>query len=477
MRLLQRSDTGEFSLTKKFACDEAIPPYAILSHTWGVDTEEVTFDDLMNGTGKNKPGYKKIRLCGEQARQDDLQYFWIDTCCIDKANKAELSLAINSMFRWYRNAARCYVYLSDVSSPSSSSSESNPQQLEPHFGKSKWFTRGWTLQELLAPTSLEFFSQEWKRLGDRISLNQYINEATGIPDSALQGVLLSQFSDKDRFFWMEHRQTKVEEDKVYALLGIFDVSIHLNYGEGQKRALERLQKEIDRVKRCIQDLRLTDPYDDKKRIEDAKGGLLTDSYYWILENPDFQQWRNDQQSGLLWIKGDPGKGKTMLLCGIINELAKSTAKINLLSYFFCQATDSRINTATAVLRGLLYLLVNQQPSLISHVSKKYDNAGKTLFEDTNAWVALSEIFTSLLRDPNLNSTYFIVDALDECVVGLPKLLDFIARKSSIYPHIKWVVSSRNWPSIGRGLYYTEQKARLCLELNEASISTAVATYI
>jgi hypothetical protein len=105
MRLLQRSDTGEFSLTKKFACDEAIPPYAILLHTWGADTEEVTFDDLINGTGKNKPGYEKIWLCGEQARQDDLQYFWIDTCCIDKANKAELLLAINSMFRWYRNAA------------------------------------------------------------------------------------------------------------------------------------------------------------------------------------------------------------------------------------------------------------------------------------------------------------------------------------------------------------------------------------
>jgi hypothetical protein len=228
-------------------------------------------------------------------------------------------------------------------------------------------------------------------------------------------------------------------------------------------------------------LRLTNPYDDKRRIEDTKGGLQTDLYYWVLENPDFQRWRNDQQSRLLWIKGDPGKGKTMLLCGIINELAKSTAKstakINLLSYFFCQATDSRINTATAVLRGLLYLLVNQQPSLITHVWKKYDNAGKTLFEDANAWVALSEIFTNILQDPNLCSTYFIVDALDECVVGLLKLLDFIAQMSSVSPYIKWVVSSRNWLSIEKGLDDAKQKARLCLELNETSISTAVATYI
>jgi len=452
MRLLQRSDTGELSLTKNFGCDEAIPPYAILSHTWGADTEEVTFDDLTNSTGKDKPGYKKIQFCGEQARQDNLQYFWIDTCCIDKANKAELSHAINSMFRWYRNAARCYVYLSDVSSPSSPYTESNPQQLEPDpgknkwftwawtllawtllvrwyiylsgvsgpssshaksnqqqlrldFRKSKWFTRGWTLQELLAPSSLEFFSQEWKRLGDRISLKQHINEVTGIPDSALQGTLLSQFSENDRFFWMEHRQTKVDEDKVYALLGIFDVNIPLNYGEGRKSALERLQKEIDRVKRCMQDLYLTNPRDDKKRIEETKGGLLEDSYRWILENSDFQRWRDDQQSRLLWIKGDPGKGKTMLLCGIVNELKKSMPKTNILSYFFCQATNPQINNAIAVLRGLLYLLVDQQPSLVSHIRKKHDHAGKALFEDANAWAALSEIFTNILHDPNLNSSY------------------------------------------------------------------------
>src|SRR5438552_11438606 len=123
MRLLQRSDTGEFSLTEPFASDEAIPLYAILSHTWGADPEEVTFDDLTNGTGKDKPGYEKIRFCGEQARQDDLQCFWVDTCCINKANYTELSQAINSMFRWYRDATRCYVYLSDVSSPAFDTNE------------------------------------------------------------------------------------------------------------------------------------------------------------------------------------------------------------------------------------------------------------------------------------------------------------------------------------------------------------------
>jgi len=149
-------------------------------------------------------------------------------------------------------------------------------------------------------------------------------------------------------------------------------------------AFKRLQKEIDRLERCTKDLRLTDPRDDKNRIEDTKGGLLENSYCWVIKNPEFQQWRGDQQSRLLWIKGDPGKGKTMLLCGIIDEIGETLPKSNLLSYFFCQATDSRINNATAVLRGLIYMLVNQQPFLLSHILDKYEQAGKVLFEDANA---------------------------------------------------------------------------------------------
>ena len=113
MHLLKIKDDGEFSLIE-FTGDK-IPQYAILSHTWGADSEEVTFKDLMKGTGKSKAGYQKIRFCGEQAAADDLQYFWVDTCCIDKSSSTELSEAINSMFRWYHNATKCYVHLSDVS--------------------------------------------------------------------------------------------------------------------------------------------------------------------------------------------------------------------------------------------------------------------------------------------------------------------------------------------------------------------------
>ena len=165
----------------------------------------------------------------------------------------------------------------------------------------------------------------------------------------------------------------------------------------------------------------------------------------------------------------------MLICGIIDELKKSTA--GLLSFFFCQGTDSRINNATAVLRGLIFLLVNEQSSLIPHMRKKYDHAGKALFEDANAWVALSEIFTNILQDPGLKRTYLIVDGLDECQKDLPQLLDFIIQMLSISPRVKWIVSSRNWPEIEKRLETAEDKVKLCLELNAESVSAAVGKYI
>jgi hypothetical protein len=482
MRLLEPNNDGEFSLTKNFVGGK-IPEYAILSHTWGADTKEVTYRDLMDGTGKDKTGYSKIRFCGEQAVRDGLRYFWVDSCCINKSSDSELSESLNSMFRWYQRAAKCYVYLSDVSPRKSERGDNNIQNTwEQAFRESRWFSRGWTLQELLAPSSVEFFSEGGSRLGDKQSLELQIHEITEIPILALRGSALSSFSAEQKFGWAKSRKTTREEDWAYSLLGIFEISMPVIYGEGRTKAVRRLEKEIDdtsKARQCLRDLRVTDPCADKVRIEETKGGLLVNSYHWILKNDNFKLWRNDRQSHLLWIKGDPGKGKTMLLCGIINEL-RSTAKTHLLAFFFCQATDSRINNATAILRGLLYLLIDQQPSLISHVQKQHDLAGKSLFEDVNAWVSLSGIFTSILQDPSLKSTYLIIDALDECMTAdLPKLLDFIVKKSSVSPSVKWIISSRNSPSIEKDLDTAMQKMRLCLDLNEesVSVSAAVETYI
>jgi len=235
MRLLKLDD-GEFSLIERIG---KIPPFAILSHTWGAEAEEVTFKDLTKGTGKNKPGYAKLRFCARQADQDGLKYFWIDTCCIDKSSSAELSEAINSMFRWYYEATLCYVYLADVPNPNDPTST-----VESAFPDSRWFTRGWTLQELLAPSSVQFFSREGELLGNKKSREQQLHQITGIAIEALQRIPLAQFDTAERLSWAARRETTVEEDTAYCLLGIFDIQMPLIYGEGQKKALNRLQRKI-----------------------------------------------------------------------------------------------------------------------------------------------------------------------------------------------------------------------------------------
>jgi len=244
MRLLERNSAGEFILTKDFIDDE-VPPYAILSHTWGVDAEEVTLEDLTNGTGQDKAGYEKLRFCGKQVRTDGLQYFWVDTCCINKANFTELSEAINSMFRWYQNATKCYVFLSDVSTTKRKASDQYAEfTWESAFRESRWFKRGWTLQELLAPDSVEFFSRDGKRLGDKRTLERQVHKITKIPVPALRGTALSQFDVGERLSWAENRETTRKEDKAYSMLGIFDIQMPLLYGEGADKAFKRLRREI-----------------------------------------------------------------------------------------------------------------------------------------------------------------------------------------------------------------------------------------
>ncbi|EPS29057.1 hypothetical protein PDE_04004 [Penicillium oxalicum 114-2] len=238
-----------------------------------------------------------------------------------------------------------------------------------------------------------------------------------------------------------------------------------------------VQSETSLNQACLRDLRTTNPYDDKDRIEKTNGGLLKDSYCWIFDNEEFKQWQDNQSSRLLWIRGDPGKGKTMLLCGIIDELTRCIGGNMNISFFFCQATDVRINNATAVLRGLIYSLVQKQPTLLSYVRSRYDQAGKTLFEDVNAWNVLSKIFADILRDPVLQNIYLVIDALDECITDLPFLLDFVVQESSTHSHVKWIVSSRNWPDIEERLDTATQTAPISLELNEASVSDAVRKFI
>jgi ankyrin repeat protein len=220
--------------------DEIIPPYAILSHTWGSDYEELTFRNVEEGD-IHKPcvGSVKFHGCCQQAEKDGFEYAWIDTCCIDKTNLAELSEAINSMFRWYKRASVCYAYLADVSG------DGSLQEQRSKLQSSRWFRRGWTLQELLAPKSVQFYNSDWHRLGTKALLCSVLYQITGVPHRFLRGIAdLHTASVAQRMSWAAQRETKRKEDLAYCLLGIFDVTMPMIYGEGGEQAFFRLQEQI-----------------------------------------------------------------------------------------------------------------------------------------------------------------------------------------------------------------------------------------
>lgn len=225
--------------------DQNTPPYAILSHTWGVDYEELSFRDIEEGkVNKSGLGSAKFQGCCHQASRDGLGYVWIDTCCIDKNDLVELSEAINSMFRWYRSAHICYAYLSDVPD------NENPREVGSKFRASRWFQRGWTLQELLAPRRLVFYNSKWQPLGTKVRMSPVIESITSIPRLFLKDIVdLYSASVAQRMSWAAQRHTKREEDLAYCLLGIFGIAMPLIYGEGSYQAFIRLQEQIMRSTR------------------------------------------------------------------------------------------------------------------------------------------------------------------------------------------------------------------------------------
>jgi hypothetical protein len=214
---------------------ENIPDYVILSHTWGQG--EVAFEDIAQSYAQTMAGYDKIAGCCRLAVNDGFEWAWIDTCCIDKRSSAELSEAINSMYKWYWDAAICYAYLPDVSV-----SAEWKDQLE----KSRWFTRGWTLQELLAPDVVELYDTQWSLLGTKAKLIDIIASVTKIdPKFILSRETIERASIGTKFSWTAARQTTRTEDMAYCMLGIMRINMPMLYGEGE-RAFYRLQLEVIR---------------------------------------------------------------------------------------------------------------------------------------------------------------------------------------------------------------------------------------
>lgn len=223
-------NTSSFQL-EEFYSD--VPSYAILSHRWKKD-EELSFGGLEEPhPHSNRTGYKKVKAFCAEALKSGFEYAWADTCCIDKKSSAELSEAINSMYAFYSRATTCYVYLYDVAS------------LE-DFEQSSWFARGWTLQELLAPSEVHFFNHKWEPIASRRRLAPKIETITGIPSKALQSFSPDDYCVAEKLSWSAKRKTTREEDCAYCLLGLFQINMPLLYGEGA-RAFQRLQEEIMKI--------------------------------------------------------------------------------------------------------------------------------------------------------------------------------------------------------------------------------------
>lgn len=224
----------------RFSDPSRIPPYAVLSHRW--NTQEVLFEDMQSHEALvDHPGFSKLSGCCDIARAYGYEYIWMDTCCINKASSAELSEAINSMYIWYKNSAVCFVYLRDVP-PEAGRLTSDPDSA---FARSEWFTRGWTLQELLAPRTLVFLANDWSAIGTKDSLASIIASITKVDADALRNpdIVLRRFSIAQRMSWAAGRRTTRVEDRAYALMGIFGVNMPTIYGEGSNAFL-RLQEEI-----------------------------------------------------------------------------------------------------------------------------------------------------------------------------------------------------------------------------------------
>lgn len=237
MRLLNTT-----SLKFKEFFEDQIPPYAILSHTWGSSDEEVSFHDMAHLSPRilekdRRDGYSKIVNTCRLALEDGLEYAWVDTCCIDKSSSAELTEAINSMFRWYERASMCYVYLADVTPQTS---------LEEGLKSCRWITRGWTLQELIAPRECHLLDGTWTCRGTKTKLKELLADLTGVPGPVLANEKLPRdYSVAQRMSWAAKRTTTRREDMAYCLLGLFGIHMPMIYGEGEM-AFHRLQEEIIR---------------------------------------------------------------------------------------------------------------------------------------------------------------------------------------------------------------------------------------
>jgi hypothetical protein len=434
--------------------DDKPPPYAILSHTWSDNNEEeVLYQDLKDGTTKS---LLKLELCREWTKAAGLEYFWIDTCCIDKRNDAELNYAIRSMWRWYCEAKVCFVYLSDLSLKKRKLDTDPLDTLK----DCKWFTRGWTLQELVASKRIEIYARDGY-VGSREKLLPTLKSITGInlgdplPDHAT------------RLSWVTKRVTKRPEDKAYCMLGMCDVSLVPLYGEGGELAWQRLQEAIThrhgtialqtrsaatdqnlqeaalkehreelveaRRKAVLKALRFDVLETRRKTVKEA----LAETCKWALSHPACAKWLKMEHK-FFWIKGKPGAGKSVLVKYLdehVTQQLKDSQAIRL--YFYFNARGAQLERSfLGLYRSLLVQLIDSVPELAHEL-----DALDTHFDVPKLQSVLSSAILSLRTQ-----VWLFVDALDECREGdVRELIEFLVGLQEAKLYV--CLASRHYPIV------------------------------
>jgi ankyrin repeat domain-containing protein 50 len=444
--------------------DDVRPPYVIASHRW-LDTGEVSFQDfprVRDGQKADCAGFQKVKAFTTyiQTNLPSLKWLWIDTCCIDKTNAAELSEAINLMFEWYRGADLCLAYLADVEGASDTYT----------IQESEWFKRGWTLQELLAPGTVVFLSNTWDIIGHKgnvlspqsglrfgSNLEKRISRITNIPAEVLHSYRAStEASVEAKLKWMEGRQTTRPEDMWYALFGIVGVTPGANYGEGSEGARQRLLAAVDsRDNRAAQQakkfrsiadwLAASNPWtnhESARRLHQSHTGT------WLLKSDRYQAWK---ANGIrhLWLYGKAGCGKTILCSTAIVDVKKYCDRRPSTGFaiFYFSFSDDKKQRLVDLLRSLVVQL-GWKGQALTALQQAYEQPNRPVLGQ----VELEKLLTLCFQ--SYDEVLLLIDALDECPededVRL-EMMECLMRLSQKAINVKIFVTSRELPDIRQSM--------------------------
>jgi hypothetical protein len=441
-----------------------VPEYVTASHRWK-EGEEANMHDVRNKVNTDKSGYQKMegfaRFIREQLQAEGIEWLWIDTCCIDQSNPAEVTEAVNSMFCWYSNAALCVAYLADVDEATEQSTlgkrhaDGQRKVDSPRtFEACEWFRRGWTLQELLAPSLVIFLSSTWEVIGHKgdcegllgagPALEPQISRIAHIPEDVLRDYSNSKrITLEQKLAWTAGRQTKKDEDMYYSLLGLFDVRMWLCYGEGAQSARERLVRKIDksggdkRLDEITSWLSAPDPWSNhhsaRERHEPGTGD-------WILQSNQYHQWKT-RTSDLkpVWLYGKAGSGKTILFSTLVEDVrAHCEMKPRTgFAMFYFSFSDKRKQTYEDLLRSIILQLGQEEPAL----SKLSDYKGSYGSGRAMGLHDLEDLLQCCLDC--YDEAYLMFDAFDECSKEeRQRVLNYLAQLSDKLDRVHTLTTSR-----------------------------------